>query len=367
MSELIVSLLIISGICAGLALLLEIAGRFLANYGQVTITVNGEKELAVEGGGPLLGTLGQSGIFIPSACGGRGTCAYCKVKVREGGGPVLPTETPYLSPAELKDQVRLSCQVKVRNDISIEIPEELFLVKEFRVRVDRMEDLTPRIKGLKLSILTPEEGIVFKPGQYIQLEVPRFELTKGPEFRAFSIASSTGDPRFLELFITRAPEGVVALYVHDHLKTGQEITIRGPYGDFYLRDSDRDIVLIATGSGLAPVKSILHQLEKLGSGRKAMLFFGGRKPEDLYYYDYLKSLEEKLPDFKYYAVLSRVDQADQWAGETGRVTDLIEKYVPDQADLEAYICGAPPVVESCITALKEKGVSEDKIFFDKFA
>ena len=127
-------------------------------------------------GGPLLHTLGQAGIFIPSACGGRGTCAYCKVKVHEGGGPVLPTETPYLSPQEVTDHVRLSCQVKVRNDLKIEIPEEFFQVREYRVRVENLTDLTPGIKGVRLSILSPPDGITFKAGQYVQLEVPRYKL-----------------------------------------------------------------------------------------------------------------------------------------------------------------------------------------------
>ncbi|MFH1137051.1 MAG: FAD-binding oxidoreductase [Pseudomonadota bacterium] len=367
MTQLITSLLIICGFAAGLALLLEIAGHYLADFGEATIDVNGSKDLRVRGGNPLLSTLGDAGIFIPSACGGRGTCAYCKVRVVAGGGPVLPTETPYLSPAELQNQVRLACQVKVRNNLSIVIPEELFLVKEFRARVDRIETLTPVIKGLWFTLLSPAEGLTFKPGQYIQLEVPRYELTKGPEFRAFSIASSPVDPQRLELIVTRAPEGLVALYVHDHLKPGDVLTVRGAYGDFYLRESDRDILLIATGSGLAPIKSILHQIEHKGISRQTNLFFGGRRPDDLYFSDYLKTLEEKLPNFKYRPVLSRVEAADEWTGDTGRVTDLIKKYVPENAALDAYICGAPPVVESCIAALKAKGVPETQIFFDKFA
>ena len=367
MLDLIVHLLILSGLAALLALLLEIAQHYLADYGEVHVRINHQKDLTVKGGAPLLFTLGDAGIFIPSACGGRGTCAYCKLKVLDGGGPVLPTETPYLSPEELEERVRLSCQVKVRNDIDIEIPEELFLIKEFKARVERIEDLTPRIKGLQFTLVSPEEGLTFKPGQYVQLEVPRFALTKGPEFRAFSISSSQEDPHRLELIITRAPEGVVSIYVHDYLKLGEELTVRGPYGDFCLCESDRDIFLIATGSGLAPVKSILHQIEREQIARKTRLFFGGRKPEDLYYFDDLKALEKKLPDFQYIPVLSRVGDDDSWNGERGRVTDLIDKYVEPQTRAEAYICGAPPVVESCIELLTEKGISSEYIFFDKFA
>ena len=369
MAQLIISLLILCGFTAGLALLLEIAGHYLADFGDVKIDINDSKQLSVRGGSPLLSTLGDQGIFIPSACGGRGTCAYCKVKVIDGGGPVLPTETPYLTKGELDGSVRLACQVKVRNDVRIEIPEELFLIKELRARVDEIKVLTPVIKGLKFTFLSPPEGLVFKPGQYVQLEVPKYELTSGPEFRAFSIASSPTDTHKLELFITKAREGegLVALYVHEHLKEGDELTIRGPYGDFYLRESDRDIVMIATGSGLAPIKSILHQIKEQNITRNAMLFFGGRRPEDLYFYDYLKKLEKELPNFNYYPALSRVEEADAWTGDTGRVTDLIKKYIPENADMEAYICGAPPVVESCIQSLKAKGVREEQIYFDKFA
>ena len=190
MLQLILSLLIMSGIAALLALLLEIANAYIADYGESSILINEEKELVVKGGNPLLFSLMEEGVFIPSACGGRGTCSYCKLKVTEGGGPVLPTETPYLKPEEVEDHVRLSCQVKVRNDLKIEIPEELFLVREFRVMVERARDLTPEIKELHLKLLPPEEHIKFKAGQYVQLQIPKYELTKGPEFRAYSIASS---------------------------------------------------------------------------------------------------------------------------------------------------------------------------------
>ena len=367
MAQLLINLLILAAIAAFLALLLEIAHKYLADYGEVKVTVNQEKELTVQGGSSLLSTLGEQSIFIPSACGGRGTCAYCKVKVLDGGGPVLPTETPYLTQEEIEDHVRLSCQVKVRNDVQITIPEELFLIKEFPVTIAEMTDLTPVIKGLKLDIASPDDGLVFKPGQYVQLEVPKFELTKGPEFRAFSIASGPGDERRFELFITFAPEGVVAIYVHKYLKVGDRLMARGPYGDFFLRDSDSDVLLIATGSGLAPIRSILHQFEKQKIERKAVLFFGGRSPEDLYCLDELKRLENDLADFTFVPVLSRVKPEDNWAGETGRVTGLIEKRIEGGDNLEVYICGSPPMVESCVKLLTEKGVPEEKIFFDKFA
>lgn len=367
MLQLVISLLIISGIGAVLALLLEIADSYIADYAEKHILINEQKDLLVKGGVPLLFSLMDERIFIPSACGGRGTCAYCKVKILEGGGHVLPTETPYLSPEELGANVRLSCQVKVRHDMKIQIPEAFFLIKEFRVRLERIEDLTPEIKGLHLTILSPEEGITFKPGQYVQLHVPRYALTSGPEYRAYSISSSAAAHQNLELVITKVPGGAVSTYVHDYVKEGEGLIVNGPYGDFFLRDSETDILLIATGSGLAPIKSILDQIEREQIKRRTTLFFGARTRKDLYYFEALQGLQEKIARFTFVPTLSRPAEEDRWEGETGRVTDLIEKHVPENAPLEVYICGSPVMVESCEKLLKSKGISEDRIFYDKFA
>jgi Na+-transporting NADH:ubiquinone oxidoreductase subunit F len=364
--SLIFSLLIISGISAVLAFLLEVADSFIADYGEKHILINEEKDLVVEGGKPLLFTLSEKGIFIPSACGGKGTCAYCKVQISGGGGPLLPTERPYLSPEELQSDVRLSCQVKVKEDMRIRIPEELFLIKEYTAEVERTETLTPAIKELHLRILSPEEGISFKPGQYVQLEVPKYKLTSGPEFRAYSISSSSFEHQRLDLVITRVERGAVTTFVHDYLKPADRLKVTGPFGEFHLRNSDRDILLIATGSGLAPFISMLDQIEREEIRRKTTLFFGAKTRKDLYYQDRIKAWESKLPHFEYVPVLSRVGEEDKWEGEKGRVTNLIEKYVPEGSDLEAYICGAPAMVESCLEKLKGKGIPEERTFFDKF-
>lgn len=366
MSQPIISVLVISGIGALLALLLELADRFIADYGECKILINEEKELTVQGGSPLLFSLQDEGIFIPSACGGKGTCAYCKVTVLEGGGPVLPTETPYLSAEELEENVRLSCQVKVRNDLAIEIPEELFLIKEFKVQVDHLEDLTPYIKGLTLAIVEPEEGITFKPGQYIQLEIPKYKLSSAPEFRAFSMASIPGDNRTIELYVGLVEKGIVSTYVHDFLKKGDVLVMRGPFGDFYYRESDRDILLIATGTGLAPIISILRYMRTKNIGRKTTLFFGTRMEEDLFCMDELKNLEKELPAFTYIPTLSRVPDKTPWEGERGRVTALIENHIAKGAELDVYICGNAEMVESCLEILREKGISEEYTYFDKF-
>lgn len=366
MIQLLLSLILLSGIAAFLALLLEIAAKVLADYGETRIRVNDEKDLVVQGGSPLLFSLMEQGIFVPSACGGRGTCAYCKVKVMEGGGPVLPTETPYLTPEEIQDHVRLSCQVKVRNDIRIEIPEELFNVKQFRVRVERLRDLTPEIKELRLEILAPEEGIRFKPGQYVQLEIPRYKLTKGPEFRAYSIASPAYEPGHITLVITRVADGAVSTYVHKYMREGEELSVIGPYGDFYLRESDRDILMIATGSGLAPMISILYQMAQEGIRRNTTLLFGEKARADLFYMGRLQELETRLADFTFSPTLSRAVDDPQWTGGKGRVTGLIEARIPQGAMVDVYICGSPTMVESCIALLRQKGIPETRIFYDKF-
>jgi Na+-transporting NADH:ubiquinone oxidoreductase subunit F len=366
MSQLIIGILVISGIGALFALLLELADTFIANYGQSRLNINNKKYLDVKGGNPLLFSLMEQGIFIPSACGGKGTCAYCKVKVLGGGGPVLPTELPYLSSEELEDNVRLSCQVKVRNDLAIEIPEELFLVQEFMVRVKSIKDLTSQVKGLSLEIISPEERISFKPGQYIQLEVPKFKLSKEPEYRAFSIASSPHDPLIIELFVGRVNKGIVSSYIHDYLKEGEEVKVRGPFGDFFYRDSNRDIVMIATGTGLAPIMSILRFFQSEHIGRKTTLFFGTRRKEDLYCMDELRDLEKHLDNFAFIPTLSREPEDSSWEGERGRVTDLIDNTMAENSNIDVYICGNADMVESCRDMLKEKGVPEDQIYFDKF-
>ncbi len=367
MSELIISVLVVSGIGALLALLLELADTFIADYGDCHILINDKKDMVVKGGSPLLFSLQDEGIFIPSACGGKGTCAYCKVKVLEGGGPVLATETPYLSAQEQEDHVRLSCQVKVRNDLSIEIPEELFLIKEFRVHVKNVVNLNRYIKGIILEILSPGEGIIYKPGQYIQLEIPKYKLSSAPEFRAFSMASTPEKTDEVELYVGLVEKGIVSTYIHHYLQEGDELVMRGPFGDFYYRKSDRDILMIATGTGLAPIMSILRYMRRKKIQRKTTLFFGTRIEEDLFSVAELEDVAKELTNFSYVLTLSRVPDHLPWKGERGRVTSLIEQRIPEGADLDVYICGNPDMVDSSIEILKTKGIPEKQIYFDKFS
>lgn len=366
MTQLLLSLLVLSGLGALLAFFLEVADSYLGFYGECQIRINGgERELQVSGGGTLLSVLMDQGIFIPSACGGRGSCGYCKVKVMEGGGPLLPTETPYLEPEEVKDNVRLSCQIKVRRDVEIEIPPELFLIKEFRARVEGMRNLTGDIKELRLGVIEPDT-ITFKPGQYIQFQVPEYEECPESVYRAYSIASPAHEPSGITLVVTKVPEGLATTFIHEVLREGDEVSLNGPYGEFYLRDSDREIFFVATGSGLAPIISILYQMAEEKISRQATLIFGARYKKDLFYVEEIEALEQRVPHLEVIFTLSRPQEEDRWDGEQGRVTNVLEKIVINGESKEAYLCGNPAMVESCQELLTKKGIPQELIFFDIF-
>lgn len=366
MNEIFITTAALTGISAIFAFLLTLADRTIGNYGEVQLVINDEKEYTVDGGSSLLSTLIDEKIFIPSACGGKGTCGYCKVKVIDGGGPILPTETPFLTDEELKSNVRLSCQCKVKQNIKIEIPEELFNVKEYSAIVEEMEDMTSVIKRLRLKLPDGEE-LNFKPGQYIQLKAPIYEGNDEEVYRAYSIASSPSDKNHVELFIGYIPGGKCTTYVHKHLKVGDTVQLNGPYGHFYFQeDNDREIILVAAGTGIAPILSILKHMKENNINRKAIFYFGAKTPDDLFLLDYFKELEETLYDFKFVPTLSRTTEEHNWAGEKGRVNNAIDKYLTDPDNKEAYLCGNQGMINSMVEALMNKGVPEELIYFDKF-
>ncbi|HSH35358.1 2Fe-2S iron-sulfur cluster binding domain-containing protein [Schnuerera sp.] len=349
-----------------LAFLLTLADRTIANYGEMKITINDDKEYIVDGGNSLLSALIDEKIFIPSACGGKGTCGYCKVKVLEGGGPVLPTEMPWLTEEELEDKVRLSCQCKVKEDMKIEIPEELFNVREYEVQVESIEDMTPVIKKLRLRFEEGEE-ISFKPGQYIQLKAPIYEGNDEEVYRAYSIASPPSEKNYIDLIIGYVPGGKATTYVHKHLKVGDTVDINGPYGDFYYEDKyDNEMVLVAVGTGMAPILSILYHMKDKDIKRKAKFYFGARTPEDLFLLDELKELEETLYDFEFIPTLSRALDEHNWTGARGRVNVLLDNHIKNPDDKEAYLCGSPAMIDTVVEVLKEKGILEERIYYDKF-
>lgn len=365
MNPILTSVLTISAISGSLALLLSVANRTIGNYGEVKLTINNEKEYTVDGGDSLLSTLVEQEIFIPSACGGKGSCGYCKVHVKEGGGQILATETGYVSEKEAADGVRLSCQLKIKEDIKIEIPEELFNVKQFDYTVRGLDPVTPKIRHVILDLPEGKE-IDFKPGQYIQILTPTYKGNDEEVYRAYSLAGSPKNKDHIELFIGYIPEGKCTTYIHQILKVGDKLTVVGPFGDFSYQNNDREMILCAIGTGMAPIMSILRHMADNNIDRKATFFFGARTTEDLYMMDQLRELEEKLPNFKLVPVLSRPTPEDNWTGEVGRVTDLLSKYVENGENKEAYLCGSPVMIDSVVDILKDKGVPEELIMYDKF-
>ena len=365
LASLLISIGAATGISVFLSVLMVIADATIGNYGEVTITINDEKEYNVQGGKPLLGTLAAQEVFIPSACGGRGSCGLCKVKVLEGAGQYLPTELPWISDEEKEENIRLSCQLKVKQDFKIEIPEELFNVKQFDAEVERIRDLTHDIKEVTLKLNDPPE-IEINAGQYIQLEIPEYELTDEPVYRAYSVAGIPSDSNHIELEIRYVPDGIATTYVHKYLQEGDEVIFNGPYGDFYLRESEREIVCIAGGSGMAPIKSILLDMEEKGINRRTRYFFGARSKKDLFLLDEMRDLENRLPNFEFIPALSDPEEEDEWEGETGLITDVLDRYLETGENMEAYLCGSPGMIDACLKVLSDNGVPDDLVFYDKF-
>ena len=354
-------ILVMNLIFVVIAILLVVAEKFLVTYGECEIVINKEKILQVWGGDTLLNYFAQHKIFIPSACGGKSTCGYCKIEVLSGAGHILPTEEVFIPRKDRLKGVRLACQVKVKNDIEVLISPDLLLAQEVKVTVMKIEDITQDIKFISLRMDEPS-AIKFKPGQYVQFKVPETD-----EFRAYSIASSPSRDNSIELVVRLVPSGLCSTYIHEILDINDQITLTGPFGDFYLReDSPRSIVCIGGGCGMAPIRSILLHLAERNMPRKVMYFFGARNKKDLFFTDELFALERKFPNFKYIPALSEPKPQDNWQGETGLITQAVERVMPENGHTEAYLCGPPPMIDAAIKVLTQKGVEEIYIYYDKF-
>ncbi len=362
----LISVLVVSGIFAALAALLALCEYFVSDYGECKICINGKRELKVSGGGKLLSALTAEKIFIPSACGGRGTCGCCKVKVLEGGGDVLPTEEPFLTKEEKDAKFRLSCQVKLRNDLSISIPEELFAIREYRCRCAKIYELTCDMRLFTFELVDPPE-IDYVPGQFLQLLTPRYKGSSEEVYRAYSIASDPEDKKAVDLVIRLVPGGICTTYCFKYLKEGDAVRFNGPYGQFRLSGTDAEIIFIAGGSGIAPIRCMLLDMRNRKVERKATFFFGANQVSDLCFIDEMKGLEAKLPDFKFVPVVARPAEGEKWDGETGLVTEALQRSFKDAGGCEAYLCGSPGMIDASIKVLKNIGVTEDRIFYDKFA
>ncbi len=347
----------------GVTVLLAFTDILLGGHRQTLLRINKENEFPVSGRGTstLLDALSENRIFIPSACGGKGTCGHCKVKVESGGGDVLPMEENFLSPQEKKEGIRLACQVRVRDDIDINLPGDLLEAKEYTAEVVALEDMNYDTKFIKLKLLSPET-IDFKPGQYVQILVPGYE-----QFRAYSIASPPSQKDLLEFVIRYVPKGLCTTFIHKALRVGDIIKFTGPYGEFYLQeDSGKPIVCLARSTGIAPIRSIILHLKEKGLTRATHSYYSARKKTDILLDDELKAIEEKHPNFFHYVVLSRPGPEDHWEGETGYITDTVPKFEESLEEKEYYLCGPPEMIDDAIDVLVSQGVPKEQIFFDKF-
>ncbi|MEA3227291.1 MAG: 2Fe-2S iron-sulfur cluster binding domain-containing protein [Planctomycetota bacterium] len=358
------SVLSFSGLVVLLAAGLLIAERFLINYGICKLDINaGEKPLEVEGGQTLLSSLYANEIFIPSACGGRGTCGHCKITVVSGGGPVLPTETPLLTRKEIRSGTRLACQVKIREDIFVRIPADFLNVKLFSATVESTRVLTYDIKEVRFA-LDGDQEISQRPGQYVQVQAPSPD---GPVFRAYSISSAAYEPKVIELVVRLVPGGIGSTYLHN-LEVGDPVAFTGPYGEFYLNEvPSTEIVCVGGGCGMAPMKNIIYTLYDKWPDRTCWLFFGCRTTEDIFYLERFKELQKEHPNFHViYALSDELKPGEQWDGETGFIHLAADKFLEKGISRQAFLCGPPLMIEAVTRVLEEKDIRPDDIFYDEF-
>jgi Na+-transporting NADH:ubiquinone oxidoreductase subunit F len=343
---------------------LLVAERYLLNYGDVKININdGVRIIETSGGDSLLSTLNGQSIFIPSACGGHGTCGFCKTKVLSGGGVVLPTEVTFLTRAEQRAGVRLACQVKIRNDLKISIPEELFNVRLFKAIVQSTRNVTYDIKEIRFELEDPEE-ISQRPGQYVQVQIPTPE---GPVYRAYSISSPSSAKKIVELNVRLVPNGLGSAYLHG-LELNDYVSFTGPYGEFRLdEDPSTEIVCVGGGAGMAPMKNIIHSIYERWPNRSCWLFFGCRGTRDVFYLDKYRQLAKQYPSFKIkYALSDPVPANEEWEDEKGFIHLAVDKYLEPGVARKAFLCGPPPMIDAVTRILMDKGLKSSDIFYDKF-
>ena len=402
----------------------------LSPSGKIKIKINGQKELEVDGGNTLLTTLSDAGIFLPSACGGGGTCIQCTCQVNSGGGSILPTEKPHFSRKQIAQNMRLGCQVKVKEDMDIEIPEEVFGVKKWEATVVSNYNVATYIKEFIVEV---PEDVPYKAGGYIQIEIPdcevpfsEIDITAHPEdhaddqskfekdwsegpyairdlvmkndeeiVRAYSMASYPAEGRKIMLNVrVAAPPwdrakntwmdvnpGVASSYIFSR-KAGDKVTISGPYGEFFINDSDAEMLYIGGGAGMAPMRSHLYELFKtLKTGRKVTFWYGGRSRAELFYIEHFRSLEREFPNFKFYLVLSEAKDEDNW-NEKKDINDdngdgfvgFVHQVVIDQylskhdapEDIELYFCGPPLMNQAVLKMADDWGIPEENVRFDDF-
>jgi len=404
MDTIILGVIMFTVIVLALVGIILVAKSKLVASGPVKIMINGQKELTVQAGGKLLSSLADNNIFVSSACGGGGTCAQCEVKVLRGGGDILPTEQSHISKREAAEGCRLSCQVAVKQDMDIEVPPEVFETKKWKCKVRSNRNVATFIKELVLE-LPPGEDVGFKPGGYIQIEVPPHELeyktfdieeeyhedwdkfdlwrfrsvVDDTTIRAYSMANYPGETGIIMLNVRvaspppRQPElapGKVSSYIFD-LKPGDDVTISGPYGEFFIKETDSEMVYIGGGAGMAPLRSHIYELFKeRKTNRKVSYWYGGRSHRELFYMDEFNALENEFDNFKMNIALSDALPEDNWTGYTGFIHQvLLDEYLanhPAPEDIEYYICGPPMMLQAVRTMLDDLGVEPENVAFDDF-
>lgn len=386
------------------------AKKKLTPSGEVTIDINeGEKQLKVEPGQTLLTALGSNKIFLPSACGGGGTCAMCRCQVHDGAGTILPTETGYFTRKEQNADWRLACQVKVREDMKMEIPQEILGIKKWECSVVSNNNVATFIKEFVVKL--PEgENLDFKSGGYIQIDVPKIDVDfkdmdidekfrdewvkfnmfdlqmKNPEptFRAYSMANhpAEGNIVMLNIRIATPPfdrvnggfmkvnPGICSSFIFSR-KPGDKVTISGPYGEFFLKDTDREMMFIGGGAGMAPMRShLFHLFHTLKSGRKVTFWYGARSKKEIFYEEHFRAIEKEFPNFTFTIALSEPMPEDNWEGPVGFIHQVIyDNYLvkhEEPEDIEFYICG-PPMMNAAVTKmLYDLGVPDEMVAFDDF-
>lgn len=406
MIEVLSGVMMFTLVVLALVALLLGARRRLVQSGEVTIAINDDpaRALKVAAGDTLLGTLANHKIFIPSACGGKGACGVCEVIVKSGGGTLLPTETGYINRGEAKRGCRLACQVKVKRDMAIEIAPEIFDVRKWRCKVISNHNVATFIKELKLALPEGEE-VPFRAGGYMQLECPpheidfksfdieppyredwdKFDLWRfrsvltEPIERAYSMANHPLEKGQLLFTIriafppgykTEIPPGIMSSYVFN-LKPGDALTVSGPFGEFFARDTNKEMCFVGGGAGMAPMRShIFDQLKRLKTARKITFWYGARSLKEAFYVDEFDALAAANPNFEWHLALSEPLPEDQWKGPTGFIHDVLrDRYLnhhPAPEDIEYYLCGPGVMNKAVIEMLLSLGVDRDNILLDDF-
>lgn len=404
MTEILLGSAVFTVIVMLLALTVMAARAILLPSNAVTVTVNGVRRLPARTGLKLLGALLDSGIRVPAACGGAGTCGLCRVTVTDGGGDVLPTEAARFTRREIREGVRLACQITMRSDVAVRVPDDLFEVTSWDCTVRSARTLSPLIKEIVLDLPADTE-FEFRAGAFVQVTAPAYELffadfviakqheaawdrfdlrkiraaSREPVTRAYSIANKPSEKDCIVLLVRLAlpppsqstlPPGIVSSYLFS-VKAGDTLNVAGPYGEFGARQSEREMVFIGGGVGMAPLRAIIFdQLERLGCQRKISFWYGARGRSDLFYFDEFDRLQAEHKNFRWVAALSDPTPGDDWDGAIGFIHDVVfERYLKDHPtpeDCEYYLCGPPLMIKAVLAMLDETGVDDDSIFNDDF-